>query len=149
MSHVTLEYPLMMVALPLALVSLLLLRRSNLTRRASYCVAFLRVFAVALLITCLARPMLLSRLQGNQPFGITILRDVSDSMKPDAKSRDAAIDELIAKLPAQVPVEVMDFAVAAAPRGSAVDTSQTNIQAALDTAFAQTADRPASHVIVV
>ena len=149
MPHVTLEYPLMLAALPLALLPLLLLRRRRLTPRATYGVVLLRVLAVALLITCLARPTLLARLTSNEPFGVTILRDVSDSMKPDAAARDAAISELTAKLPGPIPVEVLDFAVAAAPRGSVVDPSQTNIQAALDTTFARTADRPSGHVVVV
>ncbi len=149
MSRIVLENAIALWLLPVALLALALLcRRSTLTLRGRVCVAVLRFVAIFMVVLALAHPVLVRSEKHPAPFSITILRDVSDSMAADAPRRDVIVDELVAGI-TNVPVTVIDFAADIAQRGAMLDSSQTNLQDALENVFAMTARQPSSHVIVV
>ena len=149
MHHLVLDNPSALLLLPAAVLAMLFFRRrSSLTSRGRYLVAGLRVLALLLVILALALPTLVKISRQNAPFSVTVLRDVSDSMRSDAPQRDAMLDELLAGL-GQGTVDVMDFAVGAVPRGKPLDSSRTNLQAALELLFARTSSGPSTQVIVL
>ncbi len=144
------QSPAILFAAPVALLPLLLLKWPNyLPPKARYSLSVLRILALLLLVMSLARPFWVTQTVQTVPFGVVILRDVSDSIKQDAAARDAAVIDIRQALSSREHVDLLDFASAAIATESKVDTSQTNIQAALESVFNRTASEPSSHVVIV
>ena len=152
MSHFTLDHPAMLwllIGIVPAAIMMVRSRRSELTGRGRFCYTVLRSLICGLLIMALAKPSVRWEQTETPAFGITVLRDVSGSMKTAGATSDGKVAALKLALAPGATVRLLDFAATAAPEGSAIDRTQTNLEAALDVVFADTAAAPATPVIVI
>ena len=122
---------------------------TDLSRRGRWILAITRATAAALLALALCGPTITRARSLATPYTVIIAKDVSGSLQASGASRDARIRELLAGLPKNVAVEQVDLAATAVPSNAPTDTSQTNLQAALDNILAFSSDRPASDVVLI